>query len=179
MQAPSMNNTNTFKLFQHNDFSMLEMHYGRKNYAMDILLPAPGKTPDDIIKQMNAATFSSWTKGLSEVDNIPIAIPKFKFEYEKTLDDMLSAMGMDIAFTDSADFSGISTALQLLITEVKHKTFIDVNEEGTEAAAATSVGIGYTSMPNAFIANRPFVFVIRERDTQTVLFIGKLCVPAY
>jgi serine protease inhibitor len=175
----TMNGKNNYKLFMHNDFSMLELDYGQTNFAMDLLLPNSGKELSDILLQLNAANFDTWIQGLNTVDDMKIAIPKFKFEYEKTLNEILAAMGMGVAFTEFADFTGISTTLPLLITEVKHKTFVDVNEEGTEAAAATSVGIGYTSMPPSFIADKPFLFIIRERDTNTILFIGKVCDPQY
>jgi serpin B len=177
ISVPTMNLKNTFKIYFNSDFSMIEMDYGRKNFVMNILLPSPNKTPEDIIQQLDATSFSTWVSALQEVKDMPVAIPKFKFDYEKSLNQVLTAMGMGIAFSDSANFSQISSALQLLITEVKHKTYIEVNEEGTEAAAATSVGVGVTSVPPSFYADRPFVFVIRERDTQTILFIGKLCLP--
>jgi serine protease inhibitor len=177
--VPTMNAQNNFKYFHHSDFSMLELDYGSTNFAMDILLPHQNKTVSDVMGLLNATNFDAWTQQLSVVDNMQIALPKFRFEYEKGLNNILTGLGMGVAFTDYADFSGISTELQLLITEVKHKTYIDVNEEGTEAAAATSIGIGVTSMPPSFIANRPFLFIIRERDTNTILFIGKVCDPLY
>lgn len=177
--TPTMFNKNNFRCYFHSDFSMLELDYGQTNYAMDLMLPNPGKTPGDIIPLLDAASFDQWAQKLDTVHDMDIAIPKFKFEYETSLKDALTTMGMGIAFSDFADFSGISGDYQLLITEVKHKTFIDVNEEGTEAAAATSIGIGVTSMPPSFIADRPFLFVIREKDTNTILFIGKVCDPSY
>jgi serine protease inhibitor len=175
----TMNGKSTYKYFANSDMSMLELDYGQTNFAMDLILPADGKSIADVMPLLNAATFDSWTQSLTPINDMVIALPKFKFEYEKSLKEILSSLGMGIAFSDYADFSRISTTLQLLITEVKHKTYIDVNEEGTEAAAATSVGIGVTSMPPSFIANRPFLFIIRERDTNTILFIGKVCDPLY
>lgn len=177
--TPTMFNKNNFRYFYHSDFSMLELDYGQTNYAMDLMLPHQGKTTGDIIQLLDAASFDQWAQKLDTVHDMDIAIPKFKFEFETSLKDALTTMGMGIAFSDFADFSGISGDYQLLITEVKHKTFIDVNEEGTEAAAATSIGIGVTSMPPSFIADRPFLFVIREKDTNTILFIGKVCDPSY
>lgn len=174
-----MHNKSTYKLFSHNDFLMLELDYGQTNFAMDILLPHQGKTIGDVMTLLDATSFDQWTQGLGTINDMDIALPKFRFDYEKTLNDILIGMGMGIAFSDFANFSGISDSWQLLITEVKHKSFIEVNEEGTEAAAATSVGIGYTSMPPSFIANRPFIFIIRERDTNTILFMGKVCDPQY
>ena len=105
-------------------------------------------------------------------------MPKFKIEYEKKLNDELKAMGMGIAFDDFADFSRIASA-PLAISEVKHKTFVEVNEEGTEAAAVTSVGIILTSMPSTPRMNidHPFIFAIREHRSGTILFIGKIVNP--
>ncbi|HRZ41098.1 MAG TPA: serpin family protein [Bacteroidales bacterium] len=179
VNVPTMHNKQNFRYFYHSDFAMLELDYGQTNYAMDLMLPHSGKTPADIVQQLDAASFDQWAQQLDTVHDMDIAIPKFKFEFETSLKDALSSMGMGIAFSDFADFSDISSDYQLLITDVKHKTFIDVNEEGTEAAAATSIGIGVTSMPPSFIADRPFLFVIREKDTNTILFIGKVCDPAY
>lgn len=178
-QIPMMNGNATYKYFYHNDFSMLELDYGCTNYAMNILLPHQDKDLDDIQDKLDASSFNQWIQQLNSIDNMIVQIPKFRFEYEKSLDEILTAMGMGIAFSDFADFTGISTDIPLLITEVKHKTFVEVNEEGTEAAAATSVGIGVTSMPPSFIANRPFIFMIRERDTNTILFIGKVGDPSW
>ncbi len=179
VNVPTMHNKQNFRYFYHSDFSMLELDYGQTNYAMDLLLPHQGKSLNDLMPLLDAVSFDQWTQQLDTVHDMDIALPKFKFEYETSLNNVLASMGMGIAFTDFADFSGISSDYQLLITEVKHKTFIDVNEDGTEAAAATSIGIGVTSMPPTFVADRPFLFVIRERDTNTILFIGRVCDPVY
>jgi serine protease inhibitor len=174
-----MNGEGQYKYFSHSDFSMIELDYGRTNFAMNILLPEPGKEIADIMALLSGQNFNSWTKQFAQIDNMKVSLPKFKFEYEKSLKDVLSDMGMGLAFSELADFSGISSSGQLFISEMKHKAFIDVNEHGTEAAAATSVGIGITSVPPAFIANRPFVLIIRERITNTILFIGNVYDPVY
>jgi serpin B len=111
-----------------------------------------------------------------------IYLPKFKLEYKKKLNDMLIAMGMSIAFTPgAADFTNIDRRGGLFISEVMHKTFVQVDEEGTEAAAVTSVGISRTSIgpSDNFImrVDRPFIVVIRERHSGTILFIGKVVEP--
>ncbi|MCX6141794.1 MAG: hypothetical protein NTZ35_01105 [Ignavibacteriales bacterium] len=108
--------------------------------------------------------------------------PKFKFEYEKALNDMLKSMGMSVAFSPmEADFTYIDKRGQLFISEVKHKTFVQVDEEGTEAAAVTSVGVGATSVgPNTVMrVDRPFIFAIRENNSGTILFIGKIVEPKF
>ena len=91
--------------------------------------------------------------------------------------DILYSMGMEDAFTRKADLSGINPDAPLFISEVKHKTFVEVNEEGTEAAAVTSVGIGVTSVPQSFNVNRPFIFMIREQNSGAILFMGKVMNP--
>ena len=113
------------------------------------------------------------------IDSIYIHLPKFKFSYEKKLNDVLTTMGMGIAFSATADFTKINKAGQLQISEVKHKSFVEVNEQGTEAAAVTLVAIIKLSMPQDpdFIANKPFLFVIKEKQTNSILFIGKVMNP--
>ena len=108
-------------------------------------------------------------------------MPKFSFEYEIGLNEVLDSLGMGIAFGHGdvpTDFSGINPAAELVITSVKHKTFVQVDEEGTEAAAATEVVIAFTSdLPREFIVDRPFLFAIRERLSGTVLFLGRIVDP--
>jgi len=107
-----------------------------------------------------------------------VKLPRFKLEYEKTLNDQLKALGMGAAFNArEADFSGIRPERDLFISEVKHKAVVEVNEEGTEAAAATSVGVAITSARPTperftFIADRPFLMAIRDSQTGAILFMG-------
>ena len=107
---------------------------------------------------------------------IVVGLPKFKLEWKKNLNDQLKALGMSVAYNDTAaDFSRMSaSSRRLVISDVIQKTFVDINEEGTEAAAVTSVGVMPTSMPPLIRADRPFVFAIRERLSGTILFIGKI-----
>ena len=109
-----------------------------------------------------------------------VYLPKFEFKFDDSLLDELSALGMTDAFSEmQANFSGISDAAKLYISEVMHKTYIKVDERGTEAAAVTGITIGLTSVgpDNSFRADHPFVFAIREKDTQAILFIGKVINP--
>jgi serpin B len=106
--------------------------------------------------------------------NVPVYLPRFRMEWKRMLNEDLQQLGMRLAFYQ-ADFTRMSPrGLDLIITRVLQKTFVDVDEEGTEAAAATMVGIGLTSFPVAFRADRPFLVVIRERFSGTILFIGKI-----
>jgi serpin B len=110
-----------------------------------------------------------------------LTMPKFKFEGEFSLADILSAMGMPIAFSGSADFSGMTGKRDLCISEVVHKSFVAVDEAGTEAAAATAVIMRLTAMPaepRPVAVDRPFIFLIRDTETGAVLFLGRVLTPA-
>ena len=163
-------------------FEAVDMYYGSGNFSMVIFLPKENYTPNDIVEQMNTENWTNWMNSFSE-KNIQLLLPKFKLEYGKELNDALTSLGMGIAFSPfSADFSKINPNYQLFISFVKHKTFIDVNEEGTEAAAVTIVGMEYTSVgdtPYIFTVNKPFLFAIKERDTQAIIFLGKVMEPEY
>ncbi len=160
---------------------MVDLPYGDSLYTMSLMMPANEETPldDFIANTLSAEQVSEWHKSLA-VSKRELGLPRFSMEYEKTLNDILKDMGMEIAFSESmADFSNINPDKELYISEVKHKTFVEVNEEGTEAAAATSVGVGVTSVgPAPIIFNRPFVFMIRERISGTVLFMGRMKNPS-
>ena len=111
-----------------------------------------------------------------------VKLPRFKLDYESTLNQALSNLGMDVAFTPRADFSGMRAERDLFISEVKHKAIVEVNEEGTEAAAVTSVGLtalGISNPPQrfTFIADRPFLMAIRDAQTGAILFIGAVMEP--
>jgi serpin B len=157
-------------------FSAIDLKYGAGDYSMTILLPHSDKNLDSVMAQLTDENWQSWL-GQFRVRDWELQIPKFEVEYEKSLKDVLSALGMSIAFSDTADFTGINRLGNLLITEVKHKTYVKVDEEGTEAAAVTSVGVGYTSGPMQFIVDRPFLFVIHENHSGTILFMGKIVDP--
>jgi len=161
--------------YSNNIFSMVQLPFGRGNWAMDLILPKNETSLKTVINEMTASSWNNWTSMIGEPSEIQISIPPFKFEYEKTLNEILSKMGMSVAFDPNlADFSKINNENQLYISKVIHKTYIEVNEDGSEAAAATSVGMSTTSIGDGLIFNRPFLFLIRELSTGTVLFIGKV-----
>lgn len=179
--VPFMYQSTTAKKLNHDDFTILDLPYGRGNFSMLIVLPNKDKTIDDVLGVWDNGTYNQWITDLYEVDNLDVIIPKFKFAYEKELNEVLKEMGLAVAFdTDQADFSNIIEDMDLYISNVKHKTFIEVNEKGTEAAAVTSVEIRMTSIgpSNQFIADRPFLFVIREKYTNSILFMGRVEDPS-
>ncbi|CAN5258585.1 hypothetical protein BH20GEM2_BH20GEM2_12360 [soil metagenome] len=146
---------------------------------MMVILPDIGVPVDDVIASLDPQRWRDLTEDFSEA-NLEIYLPKFRLEYAKNLNDVLIALGMGPAFDPRvADFNGMSPLGDALyISRVFQKTYVDVNEEGTEAAAATSVGVGVVSLPPIFRVDRPFIFAIRERFSGTILFIGKVVQPA-
>ena len=162
---------------------MIELPYGDSLFSMSILMPADPNTPIDrfIDEKVHANNLARWRSNLSvDMRESTIEMPKFELEYEIEYSSILKAMGMEIAFTPhTADLSGLSEQGQnnLYLDEVIHKVFIRVDEEGTEAAAVTSVGVMPTSMPPQMIVDRPFVFIIHERESGANLFMGKVKNP--
>lgn len=182
VQTMMMHRLDTLDYATAEDFSAIRLPYGKGNYNMYVFLPAEGKTPADIVKNLNKQNWNEWMKSFRLTQTVDIMLPKFKYPYEIKLNDVLTDMGMGIAFTGAADFSGINRFGDLLIDYVKHKTFIDVNEEGTEAAAVTIVAIDRTSAGPSktyFHVNRPFMYAITEKSTGAVLFIGTVSHPEY
>ena len=164
IKVPMMQRTDrksTFNYTQNKDLQILEMPYAGEDLSMLILLPLD----DDIEALENSFTIeklTEWKKSLRK-RRVKIYIPKFKFETKYFLSETLSDLGMPTAFTNSADFSGMTGTKDLKIDKVIHQAFIEVNEEGTEAAAATGIGVGMqTSMPRPppiFKADHPFIFI--------------------
>ena len=173
-QVKFMHNKAYFPYYSGTEGSMVELPYGEEgNFVMDVLMPADGISVDDFVSGLDKELLDKLSGSL-QTDEVRLTLPSFKAEYEITLNDVLQRLGMKEAFTSSADFSAMSKD-NLMISEVKQKTFIEVNEEGSEAAAITSVGMMRTSLgpePFSFTVDRPFVFLIRERTSGTLLFMG-------
>ena len=165
-----------FTYFATESFSAADLKYGSGDYSMTILLPNSGANLDSLVEQITDENWRDWLTKLQPA-KFDLGLPKFELEYDLLANDVLKALGMGIAFSDFADFTGINRQGNLLISEVKHKTYVKVNEEGTEAAAVTSVEIRPTSMPSSFVVDRPFLFVIHENRSGTILFIGKIVDP--
>jgi serine protease inhibitor len=162
------------------DVEIAELRYGRGAFVMDIVLPREGRTVDDLIATLDETRWSAWIDGLDS-SSIDLRMPKYRLEYDTSLNEPLIALGMQSAFglTGDTDFTGLSPrGRELYISNVKQKTFINVDEEGTEAAAVTSVEIGVVSMPPTMVVDRPFLVVIRERFSGAIMFIGKIGDPA-
>ena len=175
---PFMQQRDKMSYLENDDFQSVSLPYGEnKRLSMYVFLPK------DINSFVNNLDISTWNKFMEQYQETEgtVLLPRFKLEYEKALIPSLTQLGMGSAFQDGANFSGI--AQNAFINEVKHKTYLDVNEEGTEAAAVTSVGIGITSVGGSeekefyMEVNRPFFIAIRDNQTQEILFTGIIQKP--
>lgn len=161
-----------------NEVEIADVPYEDGKFSMTVLLPREGVTVTDVLDNMSHTKWESWLMALDSTSTPTLYLPKLELDYEIKLKEVLTAMGMGIAFSEgTADFSNIAEG-RLSISEVTHKTYLKVDEAGTEAAAATSVGIVLTSAPASMIVNKPYLIVIRERETNGILFIGKIENPA-
>jgi serpin B len=171
----------TFAYYADAGTQVIDLPYGDRSFSMTIIMPTIGTSIDQYAASL---TQTQWDEIISKLDsaNVILSLPKFKLEYERTLNDELKAMGMGIAFSDFADFTRISQDGGLAVSRVLHKTFVEVNEEGTEAAAVTAIEIIETSAEEPakryMTIDRPFIFAIREHNSGTILFIGKIVSPA-
>ncbi len=155
-----------------------ELPYGNGRYAMTVLVPTGTQGVKDLVTKLTASEWDQLQQGLKEVDNLSIGLPRFTLEYEVYLNKVLATMGMPSAFLPNvADLTKISKAGNLNVGFVKQNTYVAVDEKGTEAAAVTTIGIELTSLPQTYYADRPFVFVISEKSSDTVLFMGKMVNP--
>lgn len=180
-QLPLMSQSGRYKYLENDQFQAISLPYGTGQMSFYVFLPKTGKTLDSFYNSLNAQTWEQWMKQFRSQQG-SISLPRFKLEYDITLNESLKALGMTPAFNrQQADFSGISN-IKASIDEVKHKTFVEVNEEGTEAAAVTGIGIRATSAPPAgkpfeIIVDRPFFSAIRDNKTGTILFMGSIVDP--
>ena len=182
-QVPMMRQNHWYPYYKGEEFQAISLAYGDGQMRMYIFLPDPESDLNIFLENLNAENWENWMPQFRTQD-VSLVMPKFKLEYRKTLNNTLKVLGMDIAFDPAlADFSRMAPLEfgNLYIGEVIHKTFVEVNEEGTEAAAVTSVGVIETSAvsppPIPFIVDRPFFFAIHDNETKTVLFMGVVVDP--
>jgi serine protease inhibitor len=177
---PMMSQQGEYRYLENNDFQAVSLPYGKDGkVSFYVFLPKEKSNLETFTKTLNAENWEKWMNQFSSRDG-SVSLPRFKMDYEIELKDALTALGMGEAFTNKANFSGIGK--NLAISEVKHKTFVEVNEEGTEAAAVTSVGITVTSAvvkpePFKMVINRPFFTCIRDNQTGSILFMGSIVNP--
>ena len=172
-QVQMMRREGEYPYFRGENFEATSLPYGDGRLGMYIFLPSRNSNLKKFLIDLNADNWEGWISQLQDRRH-EIMLPRFKLEYKVRLNDTLEALGMGIAFSGGADFSGMGPSL--FISEVRHKTFVEVNEEGTEAAAVTAV-VGVKSLPPAFRVDRPFFFAIYDAETKTILFMGTVTEP--
>jgi len=178
ISVPMMKQTEAFGYTEGDGYQAVELQYDGNELSMVILLP-------------EADQFQAFEEGLQsqqvcdimsdlQSTGVTLTMPQFEFDSEFSLKDTLAGMGMPIAFSGAADFSGMTGTLDLQITEVLHKAFVSVDEAGTEATAATAVIVGESAMPGQpveVILDHPFIFLIRDIETGAILFVGRVMNP--
>jgi serpin B len=180
-QVPTamMRQTARFNYAERQGLQILELPYSGDDLSMLILLPQQKGGLIELEDRLTAANLTNWTKNLQPT-SVQVLLPRFKITFPCELSETLKSMGMIDAFSSAADFSGMDGTLYLYIAYVVHKAFVEVNEEGTEAAAATAVIMARKAMmtpPPLFRADHPFLFLIRESGTGSILFMGRLAKP--
>jgi serpin B len=177
-----MSQEDTYAYYGDNSLQAIDLPYGDRSFSMTVILPAAGISIDQFT---SALTQVQWNAIINKLDSakVDLYIPKFTLNYSKSLSSELKALGMGIAFDPlRADLSHISSKVGLFVSDVLHKTYVDVDEEGTEAAAVTAISVGTTVYPEKpeikfMRIDHPFIFVIREHQSGTILFIGKIVNP--
>jgi serpin B len=162
------------------DFQAIDLPYGSGAFSLAILVPAAGHTVEELASTLTPENWATWS-GSFTVREGDVFLPRFTLEYKTSLKAALVALGMGVAFDSTlADFTRIRTAGELFISDVKHKTCVRVDEVGTEAAAVTSVEIGVTSMPLTFTVrvDRPFLIVLHDKNSEALLFMGRIVDPS-
>lgn len=183
IQHPAMSRSGEYRYYDAPTFQAISLPYGSGRFSMEVFLPKPNSNLVKFQQQLTAKNWQEWSTKFTRREGL-IQLPRFKVEYETSLKNVLQKMGMAIAFNpDKADFRNL-TAVKAFISDVKHKTYVEVNEEGTEAAAVTSVEMRATSaIPNeeppfTMIVDRPFFFTISDRQTSTIIFMGAIQNPS-
>ena len=175
-----MSRTGNYKYLENEQFQAVSLPYGKDDkISFYVFLPKQNSNLKAFYQNLNADNWEKWMTQFNKQEGF-IRLPRFKMDYDVTLNDALTTLGMGEAFSSKANFS--SMGKNLALSQVKHKTFVEVNEEGTEAAAATSVGIVATSAveqpkPFRMIVERPFFCAVRDNQTGSVLFMGSIVEP--
>ena len=181
-QVPTMWQHGHFNYQQGDGFQVVRLPYAGKRLQMFLFLPDTNSTPEKLLADLNADTWQNKILPRFHDEQGLLGLPRFKLDYDVTLNDPLKAMGMRQAFAQNADFSAMADE-PLFVSEVKQKSFVVVNEEGTEAAAVTTVKMTLSAMPAPkkmfeMIVDRPFLFVIADDQSKSILFMGVIYDPA-
>lgn len=178
-QVPTMRLHAELPYLRTEDFQAVRLPYGNERFCMTLLVPGPGTTVAELTGSLTEENWTNWSRGFRTREGY-LWLPRFEMRYRHKLNEVLSALGMQAAFTNAACFDRIFQTTGAFISEVIHETYVQVDEEGTEAAAVTAVvldgGCGPDGCDQRFYlsADRPFLFVIHERELDAILFIGRV-----
>jgi serpin B len=181
-KQPLMSQSGRFRYYENEKFQAVSLPYGAGRMGLYVFLPSKNSNLGELVASLNAEKWEQWMPQFRSTPG-DIVLPRFKLEYEVVLNQALKALGMSAAFDpQNANFSAMyakTSSANVFIGEVKHKTFVEVNEEGTEAAAATSGGMHLTSFqpPFKMVIDRPFFCAIVDNTTKTILFMGSIVEP--
>jgi serpin B len=179
VKVPMMHIKDKFKYWADDRLQVLQLPYEGEELSMVILLPVKADGLAEMEKTLTSENLEKWLKGLRKQE-VMVSLPKFKMTTDFELSEYLKKMGMPDAFSGDADFSGMTGDRSLFISNVIHKAFVTVDEEGTEAAAATAVTMRTTSVPappKLFRADHPFIFIIKDNRSESILFLGRVMNP--
>ena len=175
-----MSQSGKYRYYENDSFQAVSLPYGKGRLSLYVFLP---KKDTNLVAFQQQLSLENWQQWMNQFQmrSGSLQLPRFKFDYNIQLNNALKALGMESAFSTGANFSNMTSA-SVAIDQVKHKTFVEVNEEGTEAAAATSVGVMLTSAqmptePFQMVVDRPFFCAIRDNQTGTLLFMGSIQEP--
>ena len=179
-EVPMMSRQGEYSYHKNELFQAISIPYGEERFSMYIFLPHSDQNLDRLISKLNGKTWHQWTTSLKQREGL-LMMPRWQLEYDLELEEILSNLGMKAMFKDaSADFSAM-TSEPVAVDRVTHKTFVEVNEQGTEAAAVTSITMRTTAVraekPFTMIVNRPFLCAIQDEVTGSILFLGKIAKP--
>jgi serpin B len=182
IKMPMMRLDHDFDYLENDDFQAVRLPYGNQRFVMYVLLPRKQGGLADLAGKLGELRWHQWEAKFANRKGT-VVLPKFTLTYKAKLNDALSQMGMGVALSDYADFSRINPSARLKISDVEHRTFIKLDETGTEAAAATSVGIVALAMrieppPFEMVVDHPFFFAITERESGAMLFAGVVTNPS-
>ena len=180
LQAPMMSQKSQFKTADVGEVGLLELRYAGDDLSMIVLLPRAVDGLPELENRLDAKELGRWIAGLDQAQaaELEVLLPRFKTTQTFELANELAALGMPSAFHAAADFSGMTGTRDLFLSDVVHQAFVEVNEEGTEAAAVTRVHANTKSMTHVLRVDHPFIFLIRENRTGSVLFLGRIVDPS-
>lgn len=166
---------------QRSNYTAVVLPYSKGNFNLTLILPSAEQSLTSFINSFTEAEWKNLQSSLTDVRKVNVGLPKFTLEYDIALDNILQSMGIKEAFSNQANLTKISKQGRLYVSAVKHKTFLQIDEKGTEAAGVTSIGVGVTSVnpntPPTIIFDRPFLMILSEKQSNTILFMGKITNP--